>query len=122
MLACPDEVEPRHALANKLRSALWELMAQRTQIDLGRRLPRLLRDAGLTDVNAEVSFNLGGQDARRMQHTLIAQARPALIAAGLASAGEIDQHLADLESTNLEIAVFPIVSAWGRKRSRRDAP
>jgi SAM-dependent methyltransferase len=121
-LACPDEVEPRHALANKLRGALWELMAQRTQIDLGRRLPRLLRDAGLTDVNAEVTFNLGGHDARRMQHTLIAQARTALIAAGLASAGEIDQHLADLESTNLEIAVFPIVSAWGRKRSRRDAP
>jgi SAM-dependent methyltransferase len=45
-----------------------------------------LRNAGLTDVNAQVTFNLGGQDARRMQHTLIAHARPALVAAGLASA------------------------------------
>jgi hypothetical protein len=120
--ACPDEVELRHALANKLRRALWDLMAQRTQISLGRTLPRRLRNAGLTDVSAEVTFNLGGQDARCMQHTLIAHTRPALIAAGLASAREIDQHLADLESTDLDIAVFPIVSAWGRKQPRRDTP
>jgi hypothetical protein len=73
-------------------------------------------------VNAEVTFSLGGRDDRRMQRTLIAQARPALIAAGLAGAGEIDQHLADLESTDLDIAVFPVVSAWGRKQSRRDTP
>lgn len=119
-LACPDEVEPEQALANKLRKALWDLMAQRTHLDLGRTLPRRLRDAGLADVSAEVAFDLGGPDARRMQHTLIAHARPALIAAGLATAGEIDQHLADLESTDLDIAVFPIVSAWGRKPSRRD--
>jgi SAM-dependent methyltransferase len=70
----PDEVEPRHALANKLRSALWGLVAQRTQIGLGRTLSRRSRIAGLTDVNREVTFNLGGQDARRMQHTLIAAA------------------------------------------------
>jgi hypothetical protein len=29
-------------------------------ISLGRTLPRRLRNAGLTDVNAEVTFNLGG--------------------------------------------------------------
>jgi SAM-dependent methyltransferase len=121
-LACPDGVEPAHALANKLRKALWDLMAQRTRLDLGRTLPRRLRDVGLADVNAEVAFDLGGSRARRMQHTLIAHARPALIAAGLADAGEIDRHLADLDATDLEIAVFPIVSAWGRKHSRRDTP
>jgi SAM-dependent methyltransferase len=114
-LACPDETGPRQVLANKLRKALWELMAQRTNLSLGRTLPRLLRGAGLSDADAEVGFNLGGPHARRTQHTLITRARPALIAAGLASADEIDQHLADLDSPDLDIAVFPVVSAWGRK-------
>ncbi|HWF30874.1 MAG TPA: methyltransferase domain-containing protein [Mycobacterium sp.] len=121
-LACPDESGPKHALANKLRNAMWDLMAQRTHLSFGRTLPRLLRERGLADVNAEVTFDIGGSDARHLQRTLITHARPALIASGLASADEIDPHLADLESADLDIAVFPIVSAWGRKPSRRDTP
>jgi SAM-dependent methyltransferase len=123
-LACPDEIGREQALANKLRNAFWEIFAQRSHLALGRTLPRLLRDAGLSDISAEVAFSLGGPDARHMQHTLITLARPALLAAGLASGDEIDQHLADLDSTDLDIAVFPTVSAWGRKQqtSRRDLP
>jgi SAM-dependent methyltransferase len=117
-LACPDEVGPRQALANKLRNAVWDLFAQRSNPSFGRTLPRLLREAGLTDVEAEVAFDLGGPDARRLQHTLITRARPALLAAGSARAVEIDQHLTDLNSTDLDIAVFPIVSAWARKPSQ----
>jgi SAM-dependent methyltransferase len=114
--ACPDDIGPSQALANKLRNAVWSVMATCTNLSLGRTLPRLLREAGLTGVEAEVAFPLGGPNARHMQHTLITRARPALTATGLATAGEIDQHLADLESTPLDIAVFPIVSAWGRKQ------
>ncbi|HWF70855.1 MAG TPA: methyltransferase domain-containing protein [Mycobacterium sp.] len=115
-LACPDEVGPRQALANKLRSAVWELMAQRSDLSLGRTLPRLFRDAGLVEVDAEVSFSLAGPAARRMQHTLITVVRPALAAAGAATEHEIDQHLADLGSADLDIAVFPVVAAWGRRK------
>jgi SAM-dependent methyltransferase len=114
--ACPDEVGPRQTLANKLRNAVWELFAQRVDLGLGRTLPRLLRDAGLTDVDAEVAFALGGPGARRMQHSLVMLARAALIVGGLATEDEIDQHLADLDCPDLDIAVFPIVSAWGRKQ------
>jgi ubiquinone/menaquinone biosynthesis C-methylase UbiE len=114
-LACPDEVGPRQALANKLRNALWDLMSAHTDLSLGRTLPRMLRDAGLIDVDADVAFVLGGPRARHMQHFLITRIRPTLIAAGLATADEIDQHLADLDSADLDIAVFPIVAAWGRK-------
>jgi hypothetical protein len=39
-----------------------------------------------------------------------------LVDAGLATADETDQHLADLDSPGLDIAVFPIVSAWGRRQ------
>jgi SAM-dependent methyltransferase len=116
-LACPDETGPSQALANKLRTAVWTAMATRTDISLGRTLPRRLRDAGLTNVDAEVAFTLGGPAARRMQRTLVTRARPALIAAGSATAEEIDQHLADLNAAQLDIAVFPVVSAWGRKPS-----
>lgn len=94
-------------------------MATRTNLSLGRTLPRL-REAGLTDVDAGVAFTLAGPDARHMQRTLVARGRPALIAAGSATANEIDQHLADLDSTELDVAMFPIVSAWGRKHP--DAP
>jgi SAM-dependent methyltransferase len=121
-LACPDESGPKQALANKLRIASWELMAQRTDLRFGRTLPRLFRDAGLIDVEAEVAFALGGPDARHMQHTLITRARPALIAPSLASEAEIEGHLADLGSLDLDVAVFPIVSARGRKQPDRPAP
>jgi hypothetical protein len=46
----------------------------------------------------------------------LTRARPALIAAGLATEDEIDRHLGDLDRTDLDIAVFPIVSAWGRQQ------
>jgi SAM-dependent methyltransferase len=115
-LACPDETGPSQALANKLRSAVWGAMATRTDLSLGRTLPRRLREAGLTNVDAEVAFTLGGSAARHMQRSLVTRARPALIAAGSATAQEIDQHLADLDTTQLDVAVFPVVSAWGRKQ------
>jgi SAM-dependent methyltransferase len=121
-LACPDEYGPSQALANKLRNAFWDLFAQRSHPSLGRVLPRLLSDAGLADVGAEVAFSLGGPNGRRMQHTLIARARPALIAAGLTTEDEIDRHLADLDSGELDIAVFPVVSVWGRKQPNQQSP
>jgi SAM-dependent methyltransferase len=121
-LACPDECGPSQALANKLRNAFWDLFAQRSHLGLGRTVPRLLRDAGLTDVGAEVAFSVAGPNGRRMQRTLIARARPALIAAGLTTEDEIDRHLADLDSGELDIAVFPVVSVWGREQPDHQSP
>jgi hypothetical protein len=114
-LACPDETGPSDALANKMRTAVWNVMTSRTDLRLGRTLPRRLREAGLTDVDAEVAFTLGGSTARNLQRTLVTRARAALIAAGSATAEEIEQHLADADCASMDIAVFPIVSAWGHK-------
>jgi len=30
-------------------------------------------------------------------------------------AEQVDQHLADIDAARLELAAFPVVSAWGRK-------
>jgi 2-polyprenyl-3-methyl-5-hydroxy-6-metoxy-1,4-benzoquinol methylase len=113
-LACPDEAGSAQALANKVRHAIWALETHSGQKRFGRMLPRLLRDAGLSDVQAEVRFPLGGPDTVRLQRTLIARRGGRLIDAGLLSRDEIDRHLADLAAGGLDLAAFPVVSAWGR--------
>jgi SAM-dependent methyltransferase len=114
-LACPDEAGSAQALANKVRHAIWGVETHSGQKRFGRMLPRLLRDAGLSDVRAEVRFPLGGPDPIRLQHTLIARRRDRLIDAGLLTSEEVDQHLADLAAGRLDLAAFPVVSAWGRR-------
>src|SRR5205823_2770569 len=52
-LICLDEYGPEQALANKLRSGFRTLLASRgADLGYGRKLPRLLREAGLTGVHA----------------------------------------------------------------------
>jgi ubiquinone/menaquinone biosynthesis C-methylase UbiE len=114
-LACPDEAGPAQALANKVRYAIWAVETHSGQKRFGRLLPRLLREAGLSDVRAEVRIPLGGQDAIRLQRTLIARRGDRLIDAGLLTKDEVDRHLADLGAGGLDLAAFPVVSAWGRR-------
>jgi SAM-dependent methyltransferase len=117
-LACPDETGPAQALANKVRHAVWAMETHSGQKRFGRTLPRLLRGAGLSDVRAEVRFPLGGPDTIRLQRTLIARRGDRLVDAGLLTREEIGRHLADLAAGGLDLAAFPVVSAWGRKPSR----
>jgi hypothetical protein len=42
------------------------------------------------------------------------QIRDRLLAAGLATADEIDQHVANLSDGLLDLATSPMVTAWGR--------
>jgi hypothetical protein len=114
-LACPDEAGPAQALANKVRHAIWAVETHSGQKRFGRMPPRLLRGAGLGDVQAEVRYPLGGPDAIRLQRTLIARRGDRLVDAGLLTGEEIGQHLADLAAGGLDLAAFPVVSAWGRK-------
>jgi hypothetical protein len=57
----------------------------------------------------------GGPDTIRLQRTLIARRGDRLVDAGLLTQEEIGQHLADLTAGGLDLAAFPVVSAWGRK-------
>jgi SAM-dependent methyltransferase len=117
-LACPDEVGPREALANKVRLAFWEYYGRTHHVSLGRTLPRLLRQAGLADVVGEARFPLGGPASQLMQRVLLGAEKHSIVADGAVTAKEFDQHLADLGSAELDIAVFLTVSAWGRKPLR----
>jgi SAM-dependent methyltransferase len=117
-LACPDATRPAQQLANKLRQASWTLAGRRADLAFGRTLPRLLRTAGLVDVHAEVTMPFGGRGQAQFQKTLVERLREPIVAAGLASDAEIDQHLADLadaQAAPLDLVTWPLVAAWGRK-------
>jgi hypothetical protein len=112
-LACPDEAGPAERLANRLRRIATE--SRGDNLAFGRTLPRLLRAAGLTEVGADAYFPVAGAASARLQQTMIERQRERLIGAGLVTAAEIEQHLADIAAGRLDVATFTVVSAWGRK-------
>ncbi|GAQ61338.1 class I SAM-dependent methyltransferase [Streptomyces scabiei] len=115
-LACLEESGPEQQLANRLREAVRTLLVERG-IDPahGRRLPRLLRAAGLRGVGADAYFPVASPACAALESSTVGRLRAALVTANLATEEEIDRHLADVASGALDIAAPPLISAWGRK-------
>ncbi|MGW7025089.1 methyltransferase domain-containing protein [Streptomyces decoyicus] len=115
-LICLDEYGPEQALANRLRAGFRSLLAARgADLAYGRKLPRLLREAGLTEVTADAYFPLTSAACDVLEAATTRQVRGRLVAAGLATDEEIDRHLANVTSGRLDLATSPMISAWGRR-------
>lgn len=115
-LVCPDESGPEQQLANRLRHGFRTLLSQRgADLSYGRRLPRLLREAGLRRVEADAYFPLASPACVALESATIRQIRARLVTAGLATDEEIDRHLANIASGSMDLATAPMISAWGRK-------
>jgi SAM-dependent methyltransferase len=115
-LMCPDEHGPAQQLANKLRAGFRKLLAERgADLSYGRKLPRLLREAGLSDVAADAFFPLTSPACNDLEAATVRQIRADLIAQGYATADEIDQHLANIATGELDLATAPMISTWGRR-------
>ena len=115
-LACPNAHGAAEELANKLKLAFRALMAERgVDLSFGGKLPRLLRAAGLVEVQADAYFPIGGPAVDRLERATVAQIRERLIAAQLATEEEIQQHLSNVATGQLDLTTSPMVSAWGRK-------
>jgi len=115
-LVCPDEAGPEQVLANKLKRGFRTLLAQRgVDLAYGRTLPRLLRGAGLVEVQSDAYFPMGGPACTELERATVEQVRGRLIAAGAATDAEIGQHLRNVATGRLDLATSPMVSAWGRK-------
>jgi SAM-dependent methyltransferase len=115
-LVCPDEHGPEQQLANRLRNGFRALLAMRgADLAYGRKLPRLLRAAGLVDVEADGFFPLTSPASNRLEKATIEQIRPSLLAGGFATDEEIARHLVHIASGSLDLATSPLVSAWGRR-------
>lgn len=113
---CPDEHGPGQRLANRLRHGFRKLLAERgADLSYGRKLPRLLREAGLHGVEADAYFPMTSPACTALEAATVRQIRDRLIAAGLATDKEIDQHLANVESGSMDLATAPMISAWGKK-------
>ncbi len=115
-LVCPDEYGPQQELANRVQTAIRSLLAARgADLAFGRTLPRLFRETGLTDVRADGFFPFSTPVRQVLQAATVRQVRDGLLAAGLVSAADVEQHLADLATGTLDLATAPLISAWGRK-------
>jgi SAM-dependent methyltransferase len=115
-LACPDERGPAEALANRLRTQIRTLLAQRgADLAYGRTLPRLLREANLTDVHAEAYFPVAAPACAILEAATLHHVRDQLLAAQLATPEEIDTHLSNLTRGDLDLMLAPMITAWGRK-------
>ncbi|MFF8190390.1 methyltransferase [Streptomyces bobili] len=115
-LLCPDEHGPEQQLANRLRQGFRKLLADRgADPSYGRRLPRLLREAGLHGVEADAYFPLTSPACAALESATVRQIRADLVAAGLATDEDIDRHLTNIASGGMDLATAPMISAWGRK-------
>jgi SAM-dependent methyltransferase len=114
-LACPDALGPDEALANKIRHGFRELLVARgADLEWGRKLPRLLRQAGLQEVAADAYFPVALEASGPLERANVNQVREGLVAQGLATPEEIERHLAAVEGGGLDLATPPLLSAWGR--------
>ncbi|MGW2524073.1 methyltransferase [Streptomyces sp. NPDC001617] len=115
-LTCPDEHGAEQRLANRLRQGFRQLLADRgADLSYGRRLPRLLREAGLRRVEADAYFPLTSPACAALESATIRQIRPQLVESGLATNEDIETHLANVASGAMDLATAPMISAWGRK-------
>ena len=114
-LLCPDEHGDAEKLANRLRHGFRTLMARRgADLAFGRTLPRLLRDAGLLDVEADAYFPVASPACTALEAATVRQIRGRLVTAGLATDAEIDQHLTNVATGRMDLATSPLISAWAR--------
>ncbi|NBE53732.1 methyltransferase [Streptomyces boluensis] len=115
-LACPDEHSAAQQLANHVRGGLYSLLAERgADPAYGRRLPRLLRETGLVQVEAEAYFPLTSPAAAALETVTVQQARERLVNRGLVTDADIDRYLAQIASGTLDLSTPPMIAAWGRK-------
>jgi SAM-dependent methyltransferase len=118
-LLCLEDDGPAQQLANRLKRGFRQLMADRgVDLAYGRKLPRLLREAGLVDVDADAYFPITGPACAELERATTEQVRDRLLVAGLATADEIDQHIVNLSAGLVDLATSPMVTAWGRRPAR----
>ncbi|HEX4477911.1 MAG TPA: methyltransferase domain-containing protein [Polyangiaceae bacterium] len=115
-LACPDVAGPDEELANRIRRGFRSLL-ERRGVDLayGRKLPRLLRHAGLVDVGADAYFPITLPESGVLEAATVRQVRGALVEQGLATDDEIATHLSNIAAGRLDVVTAPMISAWGHK-------
>jgi SAM-dependent methyltransferase len=115
-LSCIDASLPEHHRANKLHSAVRELLALRgADLEYARSLPRIFRELGLVRVRADAYFAVTTPAANALSFVNISQVRDALIDNQLATREEIDAHLTAVADGTIDVGTAALISAWGQR-------
>ena len=115
-LACPDVGSEREVLANRVRDGFRELLMERgADLRFGRKLPRMLREAGLQDVRAEGFLPLGGAAMERLEAATISMLAEELVGRGLATGKDLEDYNNAIATGELVLTTAPLITAWGRK-------
>jgi SAM-dependent methyltransferase len=115
-MICPDAHGPDQRLANKVKDGFRSLLFERgVDAEFGRRLPRLLREAGLLDVAADAYFPLALPGVGALERANTHQVRDGIVGHGYVTDAEIDEYLILIDNDQLDLATAPLVSAAGRR-------
>jgi ubiquinone/menaquinone biosynthesis C-methylase UbiE len=115
-LICPDEVTPDQRLANEVKAEFRQLLLERgADTALGRRLPRMFRDAGLTRVGADAYFPLALPHVAALERANVLQVWDSLIARGNVTAADLNRYLDLTATSEVDLATAPLVSTWGQR-------
>lgn len=114
-LGCLEAETEAQRLANRLRDGFRQLLVGRgADLAYGRKLPRLMREAGLVGVRAEAMFPVAQPAGADLEIATVSLLADRLIAIGCATAEDIDRHLAAVGTGSLDLATSPLVTTWGQ--------
>lgn len=113
---------PPHPAWDRLSQIFWSAsQAEGGDLQVGRRLPELFRQAGLADIGVEAKADIYplGHSRRTVRPDLVRSMRPKILERAIASEQELDQvdravreHLDNPDTLVLPHLLF---LAWGRK-------
>ena len=99
-----------------LRNACPPAEGRDADLAYGRTLPRRLREHGLRDVGADAYFPITADACTTLEVATVEQIRDRLVAGGVATTAEIDEHLANVAAGRVpDLATSPMVTSWGRR-------
>lgn len=115
-LSCIDAYGPEQELANRIRQGFRTLLSNRgADISFGRKLLRMFRGGGMTDIAAEAYFPIALPECISLEIATIEMIRGDLLSNGIATDDEIEQHLENVRTGVLDLSQPPMISVRGRK-------
>jgi SAM-dependent methyltransferase len=115
-----DYIDPQsddEALGNRIMTAVRALLTKRgADVELGHKLPALLREEGLEDVGADAYQAIAlGEPTRQLHRANVTQVAEQLVEQTSVTQAEIDRYLHLLERGVLSPSSTVLVSAWGTR-------